>query len=96
MREPAQAGGAIHVGGFIQFLRDRHPASQQDDRPERHVLPDVGTDVAGQSHPVVIQVDRPVDAEQQVQHDCSACPTGRSQTSGSTYRQAVPVSPKAG
>ena len=67
MREPAQAGGAIHRGRLVQFLRDRHPSGQQDDRPERHVLPDIGADVARQPHPVIIQIDRAVDAEQQLQ-----------------------------
>ena len=65
--ETAAAAGSVYVGRFIDLLRDRHPAGEEGQRPERHPFPDVGDDVRSEGEPAVIEPERAANPEQRRQ-----------------------------
>src|SRR5216684_200946 len=67
MGETAAAAGPVYVGRFIDFLRDRHPAGEEGQSPERHPFPDIGDDVRSEGEPAVIEPERTVNTEQRRQ-----------------------------
>ena len=60
-RNFCQRGGAVDRGGLVVLARDREPAGDQDQRPERQRLPDVHQHREAERQRRVVEPVRPVE-----------------------------------